>query len=126
MRIVMILKHDAVASVVLNKNQAPEYAQMAWQYPAEPEQALVIHTLCIPPELSGRGLASQMIDYAKTYAKEQNCLVIRLDTWAQNEPAKSLYQNNLSEQKKDIKRSKCAMLSLKNERMRQSTPEPET
>ena len=83
-----------LASVVLNKNQAPEYAQMAWQYPAEPEQALVIHTLCIPPELSGRGLASQMINFAKTYAQEQGCLVIRLDTWAHHEPAKNLYQKH--------------------------------
>ncbi len=91
-----VLEQDGqiLASVVLNKNQAPEYAQMNWQYAAEPEQVLVIHTLCIPPEFSGQGLASQMINHAKTYAKEQNCLVIRLDTWAQNEPAKSLYQKH--------------------------------
>lgn len=82
------------ASVVLNKSQAPEYAQMDWQYPAQPEQVLVVHTLCIAPAMSGRGLASQMIAYAKTYAQEQNCRVIRLDTWAHNEPAKSLYQKH--------------------------------
>lgn len=91
---VMERQGEICASMVLNHNQAEEYAQMPWLYPATAEQALVIHTLCIPPSQSGRGLASQMLAFAKDFAQQQNCLVIRLDTYAHNEPAKSLYQKH--------------------------------
>lgn len=91
-----ILEQDGqlVASMVLNNNQAAEYQQMPWQYAAEPEQVLVIHTLCIPPEQSGRGLATQMLNFAKEFAQNTGCHVIRLDTYAHNEPAKRLYQKH--------------------------------
>ncbi len=83
-----------VASVVLNNRQAPEYQQMPWLYAAEDNQVLVIHTLCIPPAQSGQGLATQMLEFAKNMAQNNNCQVIRLDTYAHNEPAKSLYQKH--------------------------------
>ncbi len=82
------------ASMVLNNHQAEEYAAMPWQYPAAAEQVLVIHTLCIPPSQSGKGLASQMLNFAKAFARDSGCQVIRLDTYAHNEPAKSLYQKH--------------------------------
>lgn len=44
--------------------------------------------------MSGHGYATKMISYAKDFAKQNNCTVIRLDTYAHNEPAKSLYQKN--------------------------------
>lgn len=82
------------ASMVLNKSQAEEYGQMPWQYPARDDEVLVIHTLCIPPQLAGRGLATQMLAFAKEFAPKAGCRVIRLDTYAHNEPAKSLYQKH--------------------------------
>lgn len=91
-----VLEQDGqiTASMVLNNRQAPEYQQMPWQYEAQDAQTLVIHTLCIPPAHSGRGLATQMLNFAKNFAQNNGCLVIRLDTYAHNEPAKSLYQKH--------------------------------
>ena len=60
----------------------------------EDEEILVIHTLCIPPQKAGRGYGQQMVDYAKDFARELGCKAIRIDTYAHNEPAKSLYQKN--------------------------------
>lgn len=82
------------ASMVLNSDQAEEYASVPWQYAAAPAQVLVIHTLCIPPHCAGHGYGTQMVAFAKAYAKEHGCIVIRIDTYAHNEPAKHLYQKN--------------------------------
>ena len=60
----------------------------------EDEEILVIHTLCIPPQKAGRGYGQQMVDYAKDFTRELGCKAIRIDTYAHNEPAKSLYQKN--------------------------------
>ena len=85
---------EICASMVLNHDQADEYAGVNWLYPAEDEQVLVIHTLCIPPEKAGRGYGTQMIEYAKEFARKKRCSVIRIDTYSHNEPAKALYQKN--------------------------------
>ena len=83
---------ETVASVILNQHQDEFYAGINWQYSAPPEQVLVIHTLCIPPCHAGRGLGRQMVQYAKQHAAAMGCTVIRLDTWAGNLPAATLYQ----------------------------------
>ena len=55
---------------------------------------LVVHTLCIPPAKAGKGYGSQMVRYAKERAIAEGCSVVRIDTYAYNEPAKALYQNH--------------------------------
>lgn len=87
-------KDQICASMIMNRKQAPEYNEITWKYVAEPEKVLVIHTLCIPPELSGKGYGTRMLEYAKEYAKTQRYTVIRIDTYAYNEPAKCLYIKN--------------------------------
>ncbi len=82
------------ASMVLNKEQADEYDDINWTYSASTDGALVIHTLCIPPSQAGKGYGTKMVQYAKKEAKRLGCKVIRIDTYAYNEPAKKLYQKN--------------------------------
>lgn len=91
-----VLEEDGAicASMVLNGDQAEEYAAVSWQFEAAPECVLVIHTLCIPLQQAGRGYGTQMVAFAKAYAKAHGCTVIRIDTYAHNEPAKRLYQKN--------------------------------
>ena len=85
---------EICASMVLNNDQAEEYADIEWEYPADADKVLVIHTLCVPPQKSGKGYGRQLVEYAKQYAKQTGCTVIRLDTYLHNEPAKRLYQRN--------------------------------
>lgn len=85
---------EVCASMVLDHEQAGEYAEVEWQYPGEGANVLVIHTLCIPPQKAGHGYGSQMVEYAKHCAAETGCTTVRIDTYARNEPAKRLYLNN--------------------------------
>ncbi|MBC3535919.1 GNAT family N-acetyltransferase [Megasphaera hominis] len=80
-------------SVILNQLQPEEYTAGTWHYEATPEQVLVIHTLCIPPSQAGKGYGRRLVQYAITVAQERKLPVIRLDTWAGNKPAATLYQN---------------------------------
>lgn len=86
--------NEICASMILNQVQAKEYSTIPWKYLADDDNLLVIHTLCIPPQEAGKGYGTKMIDYAKNFAKDLNYPVIRIDTYAYNEPAKSLYQKN--------------------------------
>ena len=82
---------EICASMVLNKEQAPEYQQISWQYLAEPDEVLVIHTLCIPPRHAGKGYGSQMVRFAMQLARGLGCKVLRIDTFVGNKTAASLY-----------------------------------
>lgn len=79
------------ASMILNHEQAEDYQKIPWLYPAEPEEVLVIHTLCIPPSQARKGIGRRMVQFALEKAKEMGCRVIRLDTWNGNQPAAKLY-----------------------------------
>lgn len=85
---------QVVASVILNHHQDDFYADIDWRYPAPPEQVLVVHTLCIPPSLAGQGLGRECVSRIKQHAAAIGCAAIRLDTWAGNTPAATLYQKN--------------------------------
>ena len=78
----------------LDKSQDPGYKELNWKYDATPDEVLVIHTLCVRPSKSGHGYGRAMVEFAKQYAKEHGCKVIRLDTYVHNEPAKKLYEKN--------------------------------
>ena len=69
-----------VACVNLNQIQPPEYAKIHWSVPAEPGEVLVIHTLCVPPQESGKGYARAFVAFAEGLGREMGCKVIRLDT----------------------------------------------
>ena len=78
---------------VVNRNgeQLPEYSDIPWAIPAEPDQVGVIHTLCIHPDQSGKGLARRMVAFCEEEFRRQGKTVIRLDTWEGNLPANRLY-----------------------------------
>lgn len=82
------------ASMVLNQFQPDEYREIGWHFSAPDNDVLVIHTLCIPPSMAKHGLGKQMVAFAKKYALEHGYRVIRIDTYAHNEPAKNLYLKN--------------------------------
>ena len=83
-----------VASVILDTRQPPEYKKIKWLIDAAYNQALVIHTLCVDPELSGSGIGSSIVDFAKQLAVERGCLSLRLNTTARNFLASRLYERN--------------------------------
>ena len=44
------------ASGIINQRQVDVYADGNWLYPAEDREVMVLHTLTVDPDLSGRGI----------------------------------------------------------------------
>ena len=82
----------AVSAVaVLNHSQLPEYDRLAWQFPGQGEQVLVIHTLCVDPARAGQGVATAFVRFAEDLGRARGCTALRLDTYEGNLPARRLY-----------------------------------
>lgn len=79
--------------VNLNGLQLPEYETIPWAFPAKEDRVGVIHTLCIHPDRSGRGLARKLVDFCEAEARRLGKTVLRLDTWEGNLPANGLYRS---------------------------------
>lgn len=70
--------------MVLNYDQVEQYNDIPWLYPAE--EALVVHTLCVPPEKARHGYGTKMVHYEQRFAVENEDMVIRLDNeWKANQ-----------------------------------------
>ncbi len=83
---------ELCASMLLNNVQLESYASIAWEYPAGPDEVMVIHTLCVPPSQAGKGVGRRMVEFALEESARRGCKVMRLDTWEKNAPAAGLYR----------------------------------
>ena len=79
------------ASGVINQRQVDVYADGNWLYPAEDREVIVLHTLTVDPELSGRGIGRAFVQFYEDTARERGCAVLRMDTNAKNAAARRLY-----------------------------------
>ena len=82
---------DVYGCVNLNGEQLPEYSRLAWSVPAEPEEVMVIHTLCISPRWAGRGKARAFVAFCEEEARRKGKKAMRLDTYEGNQPANTMY-----------------------------------
>lgn len=80
-----------VGAAIINRVQVDVYADVAWQYPAEDEQVMVLHTLVIEPAESRQGLGKAFVGFYEGYAAENGCKYLRMDTNARNVSARRLY-----------------------------------
>lgn len=83
---------EICASIIVNQVQPREYDKIKWKYPAQSEEVMVIHLLCVRPSKAGAGIGKAMVRFAIEEGKRCNCRTIRLDTGAQNKPAAALYK----------------------------------
>ncbi|EET61805.1 acetyltransferase, GNAT family [Marvinbryantia formatexigens DSM 14469] len=81
-------------SIIIDKVQPTEYADIPWKGNFSKDEVMVIHLLMVRPSMSGKGIATLLIGYAVELAKTYNCKTLRLDTGSQNIPAVSLYKKN--------------------------------
>ena len=82
--------HRIIGIIVLNEDQEPEYSALNWQYTEG--KALIIHRLCVAPDAQGKGIATQLMDFAEQYALENRYTTIRLDAFQENPVAVALYE----------------------------------
>lgn len=80
-----------VGAGIINKEQVDVYAKAKWKYSAEDSEVMVLHTLVIDPDKSGRGYGKKFVEFYEDYAREKGCKYLRMDTNEKNKPARSLY-----------------------------------
>ena len=94
----MFVQEDAddriVGTGIINQLQVDVYEDGNWQYPAPDDEIMVIHTLIISRKTNARGLGSEFLAFYESYAKEQGCSFLRLDTNARNTAARSFYKKH--------------------------------
>lgn len=83
---------NIAGSIIVNKVQPTEYAKIIWEKPHTSDEVMVIHLLMVRPCMTGKGIASSLVQYAAKLAKNNSCKVLRLDTGSQNIPAITLYK----------------------------------
>lgn len=82
-----------VGAAVFNQRQDDFYFGAPWQYPAPPEQVMVMHTLAIDPAVGGQGHGSTFARFYEEYARSHGCHYLHIDTNERNENARRFYRN---------------------------------
>lgn len=84
---------SVVAAARINQEQVPVYADARWKYEeTAEEQVMVLHTLVVDPDRSGKGYGTEFVAYYEKYATEHNCPYLRMDTNEKNTGARRLYK----------------------------------
>ena len=82
---------NVVGTAIINKNQVDCYEYGEWEYPAQGDEVMVIHTLVISTKDGRRGSGKEFIQFYEDYAKANGCQFLRLDTNARNQAARNFY-----------------------------------
>lgn len=75
-----------VISIVMDK----EYLPVSWL--TDNKNNIYIHRLAIHPKHQGKGYAQTLMGFAEDYAKTNNFISIRLDTFSQNKRNQKFYE----------------------------------
>ena len=89
-----VLEKDGavVAAGKINKEQMPAYSEVKWEFKADDEQVMVLHTLVVSPKEGGKGYGREFVAEYETMALQNNCPFLRIDTNAINSRARSMYK----------------------------------
>lgn len=90
---VMEDEEDIVGSGIINKEQVDVYEKAKWKFSAEDSEVMVLHTLVIDPDKSGKGYGKKFVDFYEDYARKNDCKYLRIDTNEKNKVARSLYRS---------------------------------
>ena len=82
---------EVVGTAIINQEQVDVYALGNWQYDAPDTEIMVLHTLVISTKASRKGYAKKFVKFYETYAKENGCSYLRMDTNERNLRARAMY-----------------------------------
>ncbi len=80
------------ATAIINHKQMDSYAQGNWTVKANDDEVMVLHTLVVDPDCSGKGIGKAFVAYYEEYARQEGCKDLRMDTQAKNKAARTLYR----------------------------------
>ena len=77
--------------IVLSDIEDEEYDGVKWS--GDQGKKLYIHRLAVHPDFQGQGKARSLMDFAEDFAKSNNYISIRLDTFSQNPRNNKFYKS---------------------------------
>lgn len=83
--------NDIVGTAIINQRQDDAYQNANWTEEVPEEEVMVLHTLVISPQATGKGYGKQFIYYYEEYAYAHGCRYLRMDTNQKNAKARALY-----------------------------------
>ncbi len=81
-----------VAAAVINQIQVEEYRYAAWKHSAKDAEVMILHALAVDPDQKSKGYGKAFVAFYENYAKQHNCVTLRMDTNVRNTRARNLYQ----------------------------------
>ena len=85
------INHEVVGCIMLSSFKDDVYKSVNWITPDE--YNLYIHRLAVHPIFQKKGIARKMMDFAEDFAKSNNYISIRLDTFSQNPRNNKFYKS---------------------------------
>ena len=81
-----------VAAAIINTHQVDVYAEGKWRYSAPDDQVMVLHTLVVSPQFSGKGCGTAFVRFYEEFAASHGCRFLRMDTNERNLRARAMYR----------------------------------
>lgn len=87
---VLELEKSVIGCVTISTFMDQEYIPINWLTPNS--NNIYIHRLAIHPNQQEKGYAQKLMDYAEAYARKNNYVSVRLDTFSQNKRNQKFYE----------------------------------
>ncbi|WP_339656664.1 GNAT family N-acetyltransferase [uncultured Maribacter sp.] len=87
---VFLRDNDIVGCIVISLFMDEEYRTVDWL--TENGTNYYIHRLGVHPDFQGLGFAQRLMDFGENFARQQNALSVRLDTFSQNKRNQKFYE----------------------------------
>ena len=72
--------------------EEPSYAEADWEYNAEEQEVMVLHTLVVSPTIENRGYGRAFVSFYEDFARKHGCSYLRMDTNQKNTRARQFYK----------------------------------
>lgn len=84
---------QVLGAAIFNQRQDDFYFDAPWQYPCQPHEVMVMHTLVVDPAVKEQGYGSAFAQFYEEYALSQGCHYLHIDTNERNVTARQFYCN---------------------------------
>jgi len=88
---VLVDNASIVGCISISNSMDEEYKPVQWGTPNN--KNIYIHRLAVHPDHQKKGYGRQLMDFAETYARRNQFISIRLDTFSKNERNQKFYEN---------------------------------
>ncbi|GAA3592857.1 GNAT family N-acetyltransferase [Flavivirga amylovorans] len=88
---VLEIENTIIGCITISTFMDEEYVPISWL--TENTNNIYIHRLAVHPTHQGKGYAQQLMVFAETYAKKNDFISVRLDTFSQNKRNHKFYEH---------------------------------